>query len=69
MPVEVFISTGDRTFFDYLIKPLLDSTSHALSRIEFDSRHPLQPGSCIAGTQPVLARWHGVPTLSLQDRM
>ncbi|MBY5558860.1 HlyD family type I secretion periplasmic adaptor subunit [Rhizobium leguminosarum] len=29
MPVEVFISTGDRTFFDYLIKPLLDSTSHA----------------------------------------
>ncbi|WHO82593.1 HlyD family type I secretion periplasmic adaptor subunit [Rhizobium leguminosarum] len=29
MPVEVFISTGDRTFFDYLIKPLLDSTKHA----------------------------------------
>ncbi|MBY5468262.1 HlyD family type I secretion periplasmic adaptor subunit (plasmid) [Rhizobium leguminosarum] len=29
MPVEVFISTGDRTFFDYLIKPLRDSTSHA----------------------------------------
>lgn len=29
MPVEVFISTGDRTFFDYLIKPLLDSTNHA----------------------------------------
>jgi HlyD family type I secretion membrane fusion protein len=29
MPVEVFISTGDRTFFDYLMKPLLDSTNHA----------------------------------------
>lgn len=29
MPVEVFISTEDRTFFDYLIKPLLDSTNHA----------------------------------------
>jgi len=29
MAVEVFISTEDRTFFDYLIKPLLDSTNHA----------------------------------------
>nr|WP_064251325.1 HlyD family type I secretion periplasmic adaptor subunit [Rhizobium leguminosarum]OAP88079.1 hemolysin D [Rhizobium leguminosarum] len=29
MPVEAFISTGDRTFFDYLLKPLIDSTRHA----------------------------------------
>lgn len=29
MPVEAFISTGDRTFFDYLLKPFIDSTRHA----------------------------------------
>jgi HlyD family type I secretion membrane fusion protein len=29
MPVEAFISTGDRTFLDYLVKPLLDSARHA----------------------------------------
>lgn len=26
MPVETFINTGDRTFFEYLTRPLLDST-------------------------------------------
>ncbi|MBX5214019.1 HlyD family type I secretion periplasmic adaptor subunit [Rhizobium sp. NLR10a] len=26
MPVETFINTGERTFFEYLLKPLLDST-------------------------------------------
>lgn len=29
MPVEAFISTGDRTFFDYLLRPFLDSTRRA----------------------------------------
>jgi HlyD family secretion protein len=29
MPVETFISTGDRTFAEYLVKPLLDSFSRA----------------------------------------
>ncbi|WP_245461294.1 HlyD family type I secretion periplasmic adaptor subunit [Rhizobium sp. WSM1325] len=29
MPVEAFISTGDRTFFDYLSQPLFDSARHA----------------------------------------
>lgn len=29
MPVETFISTGDRTFLDYLVKPLVDSARHA----------------------------------------
>lgn len=29
MPVETFISTGDRTFVEYLVKPLLDSFSRA----------------------------------------
>lgn len=29
MPVEAFIGTGDRTFFDYLAKPLFDSARHA----------------------------------------
>ena len=29
MPVEAYISTGDRTFFEYLVRPLMDSFSHA----------------------------------------
>ncbi|MBB6488513.1 HlyD family type I secretion periplasmic adaptor subunit [Rhizobium lusitanum] len=29
MPVETFISTEDRTFFSYLMRPLLDSMRHA----------------------------------------
>lgn len=29
MPVEAFISTGDRTFFEYLLKPIQDSFSRA----------------------------------------
>lgn len=29
MPVEAFISTGERTFAEYLTKPLLDSFSRA----------------------------------------
>jgi HlyD family secretion protein len=29
MPVETFISTGDRTFAEYLVRPLLDSFSRA----------------------------------------
>lgn len=29
MPVEAFISTGDRTFFEYLVKPMMDSFSRA----------------------------------------
>ncbi|QND60152.1 HlyD family type I secretion periplasmic adaptor subunit [Mesorhizobium huakuii] len=29
MPVEAFISTGDRTFFEYLIRPVLDSFHRA----------------------------------------
>ncbi|KXF76512.1 hemolysin D [Paramesorhizobium deserti] len=31
MPVEVFISTGERTFFDYLVRPLLDSFNRAFT--------------------------------------
>lgn len=31
MPVEAFISTGDRTFFEYLIKPIADSASRAFT--------------------------------------
>jgi HlyD family secretion protein len=29
MPAEVFIKTGERTFFEYLIKPVTDSMSRA----------------------------------------
>nr|WP_292132156.1 HlyD family efflux transporter periplasmic adaptor subunit [Mesorhizobium sp.] len=29
MPVEAFISTGDRTFFEYLLRPVLDSFHRA----------------------------------------
>ena len=29
MPVETYIETGDRTFLEYLVKPLTDSFSHA----------------------------------------
>ncbi|TCD11300.1 HlyD family type I secretion periplasmic adaptor subunit [Oricola cellulosilytica] len=29
MPVEAFISTGERTFFEYLVKPMMDSFSRA----------------------------------------
>ena len=29
MPVETYISTGDRTFFEYLVKPITDSFSRA----------------------------------------
>jgi len=29
MPVEAYISTGDRTFFEYLVRPLMDSFSSA----------------------------------------
>ena len=29
MPVEVFIRTGDRTFFEYLTKPITDSFARA----------------------------------------
>ncbi|UFS80044.1 HlyD family efflux transporter periplasmic adaptor subunit (plasmid) [Rhizobium sp. T1470] len=29
MPVEAFITTGDRTFFEYLSKPVLDSMQRA----------------------------------------
>jgi hypothetical protein len=25
MPADLFIETGERTFFDYLMRPLLDS--------------------------------------------
>ncbi|MCP1201139.1 HlyD family type I secretion periplasmic adaptor subunit [Notoacmeibacter sp. MSK16QG-6] len=31
MPVEALISTGERTFFEYLAKPILDSFSHAFT--------------------------------------
>jgi HlyD family secretion protein len=29
MPVEAYISTGDRTFFEYLVRPLMDSFNRA----------------------------------------
>jgi HlyD family secretion protein len=29
MPADVFIRTGERTFFDYLMRPVLDSLSKA----------------------------------------
>jgi len=29
MPVEVYIQTGQRTFFEYLLKPLMDSLARA----------------------------------------
>ena len=29
MPVEAFISTGDRTFLEYLVRPVTDSFSRA----------------------------------------
>ena len=29
MPADIYIETGDRTFFQYLLKPLLDSFSRA----------------------------------------
>jgi HlyD family secretion protein len=31
MPVEAFISTGDRTFFEYLARPMLDSFARAFT--------------------------------------
>ncbi|MBV8406074.1 MAG: HlyD family type I secretion periplasmic adaptor subunit [Alphaproteobacteria bacterium] len=33
MPVEVFIRTGDRTFFEYLTKPVMDSFSRAFREL------------------------------------
>jgi HlyD family secretion protein len=30
-PVEAFISTGDRTFFEYLARPMLDSFARAFT--------------------------------------
>ena len=33
MPVEVFIRTGDRTFFEYLTKPVVDSFQRAFREI------------------------------------
>jgi hypothetical protein len=29
MPADIFIESGQRTFFNYLIRPVLDSFSHA----------------------------------------
>jgi hypothetical protein len=29
MPVETYISTGDRTFAEYLVKPIIDSFSRS----------------------------------------
>ena len=29
MPVETYIGTGDRTFLEYLVRPLLDSFGRA----------------------------------------
>jgi len=29
MPAEVYIKTGKRTFFDYMMKPIFDSFSRA----------------------------------------
>jgi hypothetical protein len=29
MPADVFIKTGERTFFDYIMRPVLDSLSKA----------------------------------------
>ena len=29
MPADVYIKTGERTFFDYIMRPLLDSFSRA----------------------------------------
>jgi HlyD family type I secretion membrane fusion protein len=31
MPTEVFINTGDRTFFEYLVRPILDSFARAFA--------------------------------------
>ena len=33
MPVEVYIRTGERTFFEYLTKPVMDSFSRAFREI------------------------------------
>jgi HlyD family secretion protein len=30
-PVEAFINTGDRTFFEYLARPMLDSFARAFT--------------------------------------
>jgi HlyD family secretion protein len=29
MPADVYIQTGERTFFEYIMRPVLDSFSHA----------------------------------------
>jgi hypothetical protein len=29
MPADVYIKTGERTFFEYFMRPVLDSFSHA----------------------------------------
>jgi HlyD family secretion protein len=29
MPAEVYVKTGERTFFDYIMRPVLNSFSHA----------------------------------------
>lgn len=31
MPVDAYISTGERTFFEYLVRPIVDSTSRAFT--------------------------------------
>ena len=33
MPVEVFIRTGERTFFEYLTKPVIDSFTRAFREL------------------------------------
>ncbi len=33
MPVETYIATGDRTFFEYLVRPLLDSFGRAFREV------------------------------------
>ena len=33
MPVETYIGTGDRTFVEYLVRPLLDSFGRAFREI------------------------------------
>jgi hypothetical protein len=34
MPADVFIQTGERTFFTYLIRPVIDSFSRASASVE-----------------------------------
>ena len=40
MPVETYIATGERTFVEYLVRPLLDSFGRAFREARLTGNRP-----------------------------